>query len=76
LHRPDVEFPDMGMGHDSSSAHELRLASKKGDLKAVKYLTEEKHLNPLQRDENGRNAIHYTAWGGQLAVLKYFIVEL
>ena len=65
----------MGMGHDSSSAHELRLASQKGDLKAVKYLTEEKRLNPLQENKDGLNAIHYTAWGGQLAVLKYFIED-
>ena len=65
----------MGMGHDSSSAHELRLASQKGDLKAVKYLTEEKRLNPLQEDKDGGNAIHHAAWGGQLAVLKYFIKD-
>ena len=65
----------MGMGHDSSSAHELRRASKKGDLKAVKYLTEEKRLNPLQEDKDGRNAIFCSAWGGQLAVLKYFIED-
>ena len=65
----------MGMGHDSSSAHELRLASGKGDLKAVKYLTEEKRLNPLQEDNDGRNAIYYAAKGGQLAVLKYFIED-
>jgi ankyrin repeat protein len=65
----------MGMGHDSSSAHELRRASQKGDLKAVKYLTEEKRLNPLQEDEDGRNAIYCAAKGGQLAVLKYFIED-
>ena len=65
----------MGMGHDSSSAHELRLASQTGDLKAVKYLTEEKRLNPLQEDKDGRNALFYSAWGGQLAVLKYFIED-
>ena len=65
----------MGMGHDSSSAHELRLASQTGDLKAVKYLTEEKLLNPLQEDKSGRNAIFCAAKGGQLAVLKYFIEE-
>ena len=75
MQRPDIEFPDMGMGHNSSSAHELRRASKKGDLKAVKYLTEEKQLNPLQEDKQGLNAIHYAAWGGQLAVLKYFIED-
>ena len=65
----------MGMGHDSSSAHELRSASKKGDLKAVKHLTEEKRLNPLQEDKQGLNTIHYAAWGGQLAVLKYYIED-
>ena len=75
MHRPDVEFPDMGMGRDSSSAHELRRASQTGDLKAVKYLTEEKRLNPLQEDEDGRNAIYCAAKGGQLAVLKYFIED-
>ena len=63
----------MGMGHASNSASELHQASKKGDLKAVKYLTEEKRLNPLQEDKDGRNAIYCAAKGGQLAVLKYFI---
>ena len=65
----------MGMGHDFSSAHELRLASQKGDLKAVKYLTEEKRLNPLQEDKQGINSIHHSALGGQLTVLKYFIED-
>ena len=65
----------MGMGHDSSSAHELRQASQTGDLKAVKYLTEEKRLNPLQEDKDGRNAIFCAAKGGQLAMLKYFIED-
>ena len=64
----------MGMGR-GSSAHELRLASKKGDLETVKFLTEEKRLDPLQEDKDGRNAIYCAAWGGQLAVLKYFIEE-
>ena len=73
-HRPDLDDPDMGMRHDSSG-HELLLASIRGDLKAVKYLTEEKLLNPLQEDEDGRNAIYCAAKGGQLGVLKYFIEE-
>ena len=65
----------MGMGH-GSSAHELRRASGKGDLEAVKFLTEEKRLDPLQEDDKeGLNAIHYASRGGQLAVLKYFIEE-
>ena len=70
LHGPDVEFSD-----DSSSSHKLCLASKKGYLKAVKYLTEENRLNPLQEDKDGKNAIYYAAKGGQLAVLKYFIKD-
>jgi ankyrin repeat protein len=65
----------MGMGHDSSSARKLRQASRTGDLKAVKYLTEEKRLSPLQEDKDGRNAIYCAAKGGQLAVLKYFIED-
>ena len=64
----------MGMGHDSSG-YELHQASERGDLKAVKFLTEEKLLNPLQEDKDGRNAIYYAAMGGQLGVLKYFIEE-
>jgi ankyrin repeat protein len=64
----------MGMGHGFSSGNELRLASKKGDLKAVRHLTEER-LHPLQEDIDGRNAIYYSAWGGQLAMLKYFIED-
>ena len=74
MHRPDLDFPDMGMGHDSS-AHELHLASTRGDLEAVKFLTEEKKLNPLQEDKDERNAIYCAAKGGQLAVLKYFIEQ-
>ena len=64
----------MGIG-DESSGHELHLVSQKGDLEEVKRLTEEKELNPLQKDKDGMNALHYAARGGQLCVLKYFIEE-
>ena len=66
----------MGMGHGVATGHEqlLYLASKRGDLKKVKQLTEEKQLNPLQKvDKFGANALHYAAQFGQLNVLKYFI---
>ena len=62
----------MGMGHDSNGS-ELCLASYRGDLETVKFLTKEKQLNPLHEDTGGRNAIYHAAKGGQLGVLKYFI---
>ena len=60
---------------DMAPVHELRLASKKGDLETVKFLTEKKRLDPLQEDKDGRNSMYCAAKGGQLAVLKYFIEE-
>ena len=74
MHRPDLDDPDMGMGCDFDG-HKLCQASYKGDLKAVKFLTEKKLLNPLHEDKEGRNAIYHAAKGGQLGVLKYFIEE-
>ena len=50
---------DMEMGPettDDSSKLKLHQASRRGDLEEVKRLTEEKHLNPLQKEgKYGRN---------------------
>ena len=70
---------EMGMGCGvacGSTKNELYQASKKGDLKKVKELTEEKQFDPLQKvGMFGMNALHYTARFGQLGVLRYFIEE-
>ena len=74
----ELDDLDMGMVHDATndpSEGELHQASHRGDLEEVKRLTDEKHLNPLQKDKYGHNALHYAARGGQLAVMKYFTEE-
>ena len=70
---------DIGIGHvametNHSNKNELHLASRRGDLEEVKRLVEEKKLNPLEKGgKYGRNALHFTAIGGHLGVMKYFI---
>ena len=66
------------MSEASSEHHrtsELHHAARRGDLDTVRFLTEEKHQNPLQKDEKGDTALHAAAEGGSLDVLKYFISE-
>ena len=66
------------MSEASSEHHrtsELHHAARRGDLDTVRFLTEEKHQNPLQKDEKGDTALHTAAEGGSLDVLKYFISE-
>ena len=50
---------------EASSEHhrttELHRAARRGDLDTVRFLTEEKHQNPLQKDEKGDTALHATA---------------
>ena len=62
---------------EASSEHhsttELHRAARRGDLDTVRFLTEEKHQNPLQKDEKGDTALHIAAEGGSLDVLKYFV---
>ena len=69
----------MGMGHGvagGSNENELHLASYRGDLQEIKRLTEEKQLNPSQKEgKYGKNTLYYAARFGQLGVLKYFIEE-
>jgi ankyrin repeat protein len=60
---------------DDSSELELHLAAGRGELDSVKQLIENKELNPLQIDKNGFNALHYTAVGGHLPVMKYFVED-
>ena len=63
-------------GHQiTGDRSELHLAARKGDLETVKFLTDKKHQNPLQKDEYGDTALHAAAKGGSLYVLKYFIGE-
>ena len=64
---------------EASSEHnrttELHRAARRGDLDTVRFLTEEKHQNPLQKDGMGDTALHAAAVGGSLEVLKYFAGE-
>ena len=77
----DRELGDlgMGMGHGvagASTKNELFRASRRGDLKKVKELIEEKQFDPLQKEgQFGANVLHYSARYGQLGVLRYFIEE-
>ena len=56
----------------ASSEHhkttELHCAARRGDLDTVRFLTEEKHQDPLQKDEKGDTALHAAAEGGSLEV--------
>ena len=53
---------------DDSGGLELHQASRRGELDKVKRLTEEKKLNPLQKDKNNNTALHLAALGGHLNV--------
>ena len=58
---------------DDASGLKLHQASCRGRLDEVKQLTEEKKLNPLQKDKNNDTALHYAAEGGHLNVIKYLL---
>ena len=60
---------------DDASGPKLHQASCRGRLDEVKQLTEEKKLNPLQKDKNNNTALHCAAKGGHLNIMKYFIEE-
>ena len=60
---------------DDASELELHQASRRGELDEVKRLTEEKKLNPLQKNNNNDTALHLAAVGGHLNIMKYFIEE-
>ena len=46
-----VDDVDMETGQDTTAGEsKLHMASLRGNLEEVKRLTEEKHLNPLQKD--------------------------
>ena len=55
------------------SIPELHLAAMRGDLERVKFLVDNEHQNPLQKNKYGNTALHAAAQGGSLDVLKYFI---
>ena len=44
-------------------------------MERVKFLMDNAHQNPLQKDEYGDTALHTAVEGGSLDVLKYFIDE-
>ena len=70
----DIRMGRGAMETNHSKKNELHQASHRGDLEEVKRLVEEKKLNSLEkRGKNGHNALHCTAAGGHLGVMKYFI---
>ena len=48
-----------------------RACGGKGDIDTIQWLLEQ-GFSPEQKDNNGLNAFHYTAQGGNLSVLKFF----
>lgn len=60
---------------DHSSVSDLHQGSLRGELDRVKYLIEQKKLNPLQVDQNGDSALHFTAEGGHVDIMKYLIEQ-
>ena len=59
---------------DEDSITPLHLASQSGTLETVRFLTDEKHCDPLCRNKSG-TSLHSAALGGRLDVLKFFISE-
>ena len=58
-----------------SSGLALHHAVLTGQLGDVKFLVEENNYNPMQRDDQGMNAVHVAALAGNLQVMKYLITE-
>ena len=72
----ELDDLDMGTGHGGTgTVNKLHLASRRGDLEEVKWLTEKKGFNPLQKGKYGHNALHYAAWEGHVRVMKYYVEE-
>jgi len=44
-----------------------------GDLKAVKHLIEQEHLDPHKKDPHGGNSLHFAVEYGHLAIVQYLI---
>ena len=64
----------LSSGHQlTGSTPELHCAAWRGDLERVKFLMDNMHQNPLQKDTYGDAVLHAAAWGGSLHILKYLI---
>ena len=48
---------------DENGTTPLHLASQFGTLEIVKFLTDEKHCDPLSRDKSGNTPLHWAAVG-------------
>ena len=54
----------------SRSGLELHCAALMGQLEDVKFLVEEQHCNPMERDESGCTALYVAATAGNISVFK------
>ena len=61
--------------HKSGSGLELHFAVAVGQLEHVRFLVEEMHCNPMQKDTYGITAFHLAALEGKVQVFKYFVTE-
>ena len=54
----------------------LNFAAGKGHMDIVKFLTLEKHCDPMSRDRIGNTALHHAILNGQLETVKFLIEKL
>ena len=76
LEEPDYEMRVEGLVEISSLSGELHHAVEMGDLESVRFLVEQKHYKPMQRDNQFKiTALHMAALLGKMQILKYFVTE-
>jgi len=54
----------------------LHLAAEEGHIEIVKFLTMEKHCDPMSRNIHNNTALHCAVLNGHMQVVKFFIEEL
>ena len=67
----DYELQIQGL----KSTSELHNGVRNKQIQSVKFLVEEKHCDPMLKDDEGATAIHVAATVGILDILQYFITE-
>ena len=64
----------MSGGHlDNVGWTPLHAASQEGRLDIVRWLVEEKQVDPSCRDENGRTPLHAASFGGHLDIVRWLV---
>lgn len=64
-----------GVGYGEGYAANSHRHAPDGWLPSMKYLIEELHTNPNQRDHNGYNAIHHAAARGDNELIEYLMTK-